>query len=259
MSLLLRPGPPLVIGHRGAAAVMPENTLLAFAHAIALGVDAVEFDVHVTADGVAVVHHDPTTGRTCGDDLPIATSHAADLRPLDAGATFAVAGARRGTTAIPLLDEVLELTRGTPIIIECKTVASAPVVLQALHRHGAASRALVGSFLDGAMQCVRADGVASGASRRDMIRLLIRSAVRRAPGALPYGAMCVPEAASGVRLPLGRFAAWGRSLGVPVHVWTVNAVEDAVRLWAAGVTGIITDDPATILAARAALRTGAQR
>ena len=63
MSLLTEPGPPLVIGHRGAAAVRPENTLASFEFALGLGVDAVEFDVRVSGDGVAVVHHDQFTGR----------------------------------------------------------------------------------------------------------------------------------------------------------------------------------------------------
>jgi len=255
MSILIHPGPPLVVGHRGAAAVLPENTLPSFAHALELGVDAVEFDVHVTADGVAVVHHDPTTGRTCGIDLPIATSRIADLRALDAGTTFHGGDGRPGPAAIPLLDEVLELTGDTPVIIECKTVAAAPVVLQALRRHGAEGRALTGSFLDGAMQVVRHAGQPSGASRRDMIRLLLRRLGRRAPSRLPYAAMCLPESSSGVRLPLAVFAAWGQRLGIPVHVWTVNTAADATRLWDLGVTGIISDDPATILAARTAWRT----
>jgi glycerophosphoryl diester phosphodiesterase len=47
------------IGHRGAPREFPENTLPAFERAIALGADAIELDVHVTADGVPVVHHDP--------------------------------------------------------------------------------------------------------------------------------------------------------------------------------------------------------
>ena len=62
--------------------------------------------------------------------------------------------------------------------------------------------------------------------------------------------MCLPERSSGITLPIARFAAWGRAIGVPVHVWTVNSAADAVRLWDSGVTGVITDDPETILAAR---------
>lgn len=247
MSVLLEPGGPLVIGHRGAAAVLPENTLPSIRHAIGLGVDAVEFDVRVTSDGVAVVHHDPTTARTCGDDLTIARSELRALRSLNAAARRSDVA----VTRIPLLDEVLEETRDTPVIIECKTVDAVAPVLRALAEHRATTRVVIGSFLHDAMLQVRAARMPSGASRRDMTALLARALVGLAPAAVPYAAMCIPERSSGITLPIARFAAWGRRLGVPVHIWTVNDAASARRLWDAGVTGILSDDPGTILAARA--------
>ena len=252
MSLILETGRELVIGHRGAAAVRPENTLPSFRHAMDLGVDAVEFDVRVSGDGVAVVHHDPTTLRTCGEELWIERSSIGALRRLDASATFDGEFRPARRTPIPLLDEVLNLTRTLPVIIECKTVDAAPLVLEALKAHGAGDRALVASFLHGATRVVRAAALASGASRRDILALLARGLVRFAPRRLPFNAMCIPEVSSGIALPVARFAAWGRAIGVPVHVWTVNTAADASRLWDAGVTGIISDDPEAILAARAA-------
>ena len=252
MSLILETGRELVIGHRGAAAVRPENTLPSFRHAMDLGVDAVEFDVRVSGDGVAVVHHDPTTLRTCGEELWIERSSIGALRRLDASATFDGEFRPARRTPIPLLDEVLDLTRTLPVIIECKTMDAAPLVLEALKAHGAGSRALVASFRHGATRMVRAAAVGSGASRRDILALLARGLVRLAPRRLPFNAMCIPEISSGIALPVARFAAWGRAIGVPVHVWTVNTAADASRLWDAGVTGIISDDPEAILAARAA-------
>lgn len=251
MSLILHPGSPLVIGHRGAAAVRPENTLPAFQHALDVGVDAVEFDVRVTGDGVAVVHHDASTLRTCGEHQLIEQSSIGALRRLDAGATFAGEYASPRRTPIPLLDEVLDLTKSIPVIIECKTGDAAPYVVDVLRSHGATERALVGSYLNGAMRHVRAADVPSGASHWDMWMLMLRNAVRWAPKRLPCAAMCIPERGSGMNLPIARFAAWGRAIGVPVHVWTVNAASDANRLWDAGVTGVISDDPARMIAARA--------
>jgi glycerophosphoryl diester phosphodiesterase len=249
-SLLLQPGPPLVIGHRGAAAVRPENTLPSLSHAIELGVDAVEFDVRVTADDVAVVHHDANTIRTCGESLWIERSSIGALRRLDASTMFSGDFRASHQVPIPLLDEVLDLTRGVPVIIECKTADAVPFVLAALKLHNAADRAVVGSFVHEAMLRVRQSGVPSGASRRDMLSLYLRALVRRAPRRLPFAAMCIPERSSGLTLPLARFAEWGRVHGVPVHVWTVNSADDALRLWNMGVTGVLTDDPATMLAAR---------
>ena len=67
-----------VTGHRGNPEAAPENTLAGFASAIALGVDFLETDVHESADGVLFLCHDATTGRTCGTDLAIAETEAAE-------------------------------------------------------------------------------------------------------------------------------------------------------------------------------------
>ena len=68
---------PLVFAHRGGAALRPENTMVAFDHGLALGADGVELDVHLSRDGVVVVHHDDTLDRTTSAHGPIAARTAA--------------------------------------------------------------------------------------------------------------------------------------------------------------------------------------
>ena len=63
---------PLAFAHRGGAALRPENTLLAFDHGMALGADGLELDVHLSRDGVVVVHHDATLDRTTNGTGPLA-------------------------------------------------------------------------------------------------------------------------------------------------------------------------------------------
>ncbi|MCY3811926.1 MAG: glycerophosphodiester phosphodiesterase family protein [Gammaproteobacteria bacterium] len=87
-----------VIGHRGAAGLAPENTLASFSQAVRLGVDAVELDVHLSADERLLVIHDADVERTTNGRGKVATTTFAALRRLDAGD-----GER-----IPTLDEVLE-------------------------------------------------------------------------------------------------------------------------------------------------------
>ncbi len=87
----------LVIGHRGAAGLAPENTLASFARAVELGADAVELDIHVV-EGRLVVIHDDTVERTTDGDGPLTAHGLAGLRELDAGD-----GER-----IPFLEEVFE-------------------------------------------------------------------------------------------------------------------------------------------------------
>ena len=91
-----------VIGHRGVAGLEPENTLRSFRHAIELGVDYVECDIHLTADGWPVVIHDETVDRTTNGSGPVAQMAFADLRRLDAG----------GGERVPTLEEVLDCIQG---------------------------------------------------------------------------------------------------------------------------------------------------
>jgi glycerophosphoryl diester phosphodiesterase len=76
---------PLIIGHRGASAVAPENTMAAFREAIAAGADGIEFDVRLTRDGAPVVIHDNTLRRTTGLPHHIGDLTLFELESLDVG------------------------------------------------------------------------------------------------------------------------------------------------------------------------------
>jgi glycerophosphoryl diester phosphodiesterase len=106
-------GIPLVGGHRGNPAEHPENTLASFRSAIELGVDMIECDVHLSADGELVVIHDHTLDRTTSGSGLVAERTLAELRALDAGD-----GER-----IPVLAEVCELARGrVGLCVELKQI-----------------------------------------------------------------------------------------------------------------------------------------
>lgn len=94
-------GAPLVGGHRGNPAEHPENTLASFRSAIELGVDMIECDVHMSADGELVVIHDHTLDRTTNGSGLVAQHTLAELRELDAG----------GGERLPVLAEVSQLAR----------------------------------------------------------------------------------------------------------------------------------------------------
>src|SRR4029079_630424 len=91
---MLRPHPalsfgrPQVFARRGGAALRPENTLLAFDHGLSLGADGLELDVHLSRDGVVVVHHDTTLDRTTNGKGPLAALTADELARLDAAHHF---------------------------------------------------------------------------------------------------------------------------------------------------------------------------
>lgn len=108
---------PLLIAHRGDSANCPENTLAAFRSALATGVDGIELDVRLSRDGMPMICHDATLVRFGGGRRPLAAQSAEELRRHDMGAWFhpRFAGER-----MPLLDEVLALTRGAVTCIELK-------------------------------------------------------------------------------------------------------------------------------------------
>ena len=152
-------GRALVIGHRGAMGYRPENTMPSFEHALALGADCVEFDVHLTRDGVPVVIHDDAVDRTTNGHGLVRDHTLAELQRLDAGSWFGpdYAGAR-----IPTLDEVLDWARRSGMAVDVE-IKNAPIyylgieeaVVSALRRAAMSDNAIVTSFDHPAIKRVR--------------------------------------------------------------------------------------------------------
>src|SRR5262249_36816029 len=95
---------PRLIGHRGACGLAPENTVASFRKAADLGVRWVEFDVHLSADGVPVVIHDDTVNRTTSGRGKVAALTLAELQALDAGTWFAP---RFQNERVPTLETII--------------------------------------------------------------------------------------------------------------------------------------------------------
>jgi glycerophosphoryl diester phosphodiesterase len=244
-----------VIAHRGASAHAPENTLAAFELAVQQGADAFELDVRLTRDGAPVVIHDATLERTTSLTGPVRAHTLAELRMADAGHWFTPDGGRtmpfrdRGVK-IPTLAEVLWAFPEMPVLVEVKE----PEVQHAVHRvlvdENAYERCVVASEDDAALIEFRDGPVPCGASARE-IGELYRAVLFRRRLPLPrYRLLSVPLRYRGLPVPTRRFVAAARGLGCPVHVWTVNDPATARRLWARGVAGVVTNEPAEIVAAR---------
>ena len=122
---LLDPSRRPIVGHRGNAAHAPENTLESFRQALAAGAECIELDVHLSADGVAVVIHDATLDRTTDATGAVAALPLARICQADAGARFSADGGSfpyRGVGHIvPTLEEVLRELSDAPLLIEIKT------------------------------------------------------------------------------------------------------------------------------------------
>jgi glycerophosphoryl diester phosphodiesterase len=227
-----------------------------FAQAIKLGADALEFDVRVSADGIPVVHHDPTLARTTDGIGEIARTDFVKLKDLDAGANFTRDGGKtypyRGAgIRIPTFEEVIEAFPSTPFLIEIMDPLVAPAVRQIIEKHKAEWRCLIDSYSELAVRHFEGSSIAHGPSRDGVARLMKQVMLRRRVDSMPYNALSVPLTYKGVPLPVRRFAKAAHALGRPVHVWTVNDPAVALDLWKDGINGIISDDPGLMLKIRA--------
>ncbi|GAA4781744.1 glycerophosphodiester phosphodiesterase [Actinomycetospora chlora] len=220
-----------------------ENSLAAFRRAVDEGYSHLETDVHATADGVLVVHHDATLRRVAGHPGVLRSMPWADL-----------AGVRlRGREPLPRLEEVLEALPGTRFNVDLKAPGTLAPMLRLLERDDVAERVAVASMDEGRLQAVRArygDRVVTGVASRSAVRLRARAAapavVRRPLGrALPVrGDLAQLPVRFGV-LPVidaGLLAA-AHDLGLEVHAWTVDRTSEMHRLLDLGVDGIMTDRP----------------
>ena len=260
MNLLLDPDAHPVIGHRGACGLAPENTMQSFALALEQGADALEFDVRLSADGIPIIMHDPTLGRTCDRIERVEALSASVLAEADAGYHFSAEGGEnrpfRGRgIGVPRVADVLEQFPETPLLIEVKEVRAARPLAGLIRERGAAGRVVIASFLEEALlPFYEAPAIPTGASRRGILRLWL--AAKSGLPALParYRAYAVPDRfRDRIHVPTPRFIRLARRAGCPVHVWTVNDPARAAQLWRQGVAGVITNFPGEMVEKRRAI------
>jgi glycerophosphoryl diester phosphodiesterase len=238
----------IVIGHRGNPAAFAENTIESLQSAFDLGVDALEFDVRVSRDGVAVTMHDETLDRTTNATGRVDALNWRELEALDASAGAATRG--QGQLRIPTLEQILERFREIPLIIEVKEIAAADATERLVRQFGAQERVLIGSAENAVSERFYRSGLATCASMKDAMLLLPLALTGMTPGRPDFDVLSIPPMYRGLPVPVHRMTAAVTRLGIPTHVWTVNDPAAAMRYWEAGVTGIVTDDPAAMLRAR---------
>lgn len=233
---------PLIIGHRGAAAVAPENTLASFERAMQDGADGIEFDVRLSRDAVPVVIHDPTLTRTASINREVAKMSAAELAPFD----------------VPNLHEVLIQfkQRDALLNVEMKSeqgeLALANAVVQAIQNESMATKVIVSSFdMTLISEVKRIDNSIRTAalfepriSRPfDLVRKLKLIDVARAHDA---DAIALHH-----RLVSSPMVEKARQSGLEVVIWTVDNPQWVARARTLGIKALITNNPAVMVASRA--------
>lgn len=234
-------------GHRGAPAHLPENTLPAFARALADGANALEIDIHPTADGHFAVAHDPDGQRMAGVAEHIKTSTLDQVKRWNVAA--GIGRGDLGHHSIPSLEETLDAFPDVPMSIDLKPDdpdAVAPL-LEVVARHGAEDRVTLASFSARVVHRIRRLGYPG----RTTLSKAEVALLRFLPGALAKryiagNAAHIPVVHRGIRLDGRKFIARCRALGLRVEYWVVDDPAEARRLLDLGATGIMSDDPALI-------------
>lgn len=267
---------PLIVGHRGASKLAPENTLAAFERALFDGADGIELDVRLARDNVPVVIHDATLRRTAVShlDAPIASLSSSALSAIDVGTWFNRRFPARAQNAyaretIPTLSRVFETIapRCRVLYVELKYEARDKTnsvvgvtnssdgitnfverVVAEVRAHRLERRVVLESFaltVVAEVKRIAPDIRTSAAFERRLGRPLItpRALLRQA------NACRADELALGRSLVSRRLLAAARAHGLPTVVWTVDHPSWARRARSLGLRAVITNDPARMRAA----------
>jgi glycerophosphoryl diester phosphodiesterase len=256
-----RSGRPLVIGHRGAAAAAPENTLRSFRRAVELGVDLVEFDV------IALLHG------------PLVVAHSDRLEEVTHGALTGRIGAlgleqlKQAAPELPTLDDALAFfsaeATSVGLHVDLKLTTRLDEVAASLARHRLVGRTVVSSFEAPSLRAIAREAPQLrigftypedrlGVSRRPWLHPAVRAGLGALRASVPYRLerMLTRAGASAVmlqhRLVTRAAVRRAEALGASVIAWTVDDQRDLERVLAAEVDGIVTNDPAWLLATLAA-------
>lgn len=210
----LRDDAPLLLGHRGARAYAPENTLAAFDLAIAQGCDGFEFDLRLTADGCAVVCHDP---RIAGKTIAKSSYDAL----------------RSAKSDLPLLEDVLaRYQQDAYLYIELKVTGLEKIVLDGLHRFPAERGFVVASFFPEIIQRVHENDA----------EVPLGLIANNSHDLAQWRNLPVTHVMADVRRASKETITELHQARKQVFAWTVNNASKMLALREYGVDGILADD-----------------
>ncbi len=216
----------LVIGHRGASKIAPENTIKSFEKAINLGADFIEFDIQLSKDNRIVVIHDENTKRTTGIKVKVNTMTLEDLKRLDAGCG----------EKIPSLEEVLEFTRGKiNLQIEIKERGMSKQLVKCLETSNLINSTLISSFYHDELICIhdlepklKLAPLLIGFKK---FKVLKKSISNDFYAIHPY-----------YKFISKKFVQTAHAHGIKVNAWTVDSNKAIQKLISLDIDGIITND-----------------
>lgn len=248
---------PLVIAHQGGGDLWPGNTLFAFQNAAALGVDVLEMDLHITADGILVIMHDETVDRTTDGSGEIESMTLDEIKQLDAGYNWSIDNGvtypfRGQGITVPTLEEIFTTFPDYRMTIEIKktNASMAKPFCEKIRKYNMQDKVLVASFHDERMKEFRAECpevATSSAKNETTVFVLMTKPFLGGFYSPKFHALQVPERSSGITVMTEAFVQAAHSRNLAVEPWTINDEETMRKFIDWGVDGIITDRPDIML------------
>jgi glycerophosphoryl diester phosphodiesterase len=252
---------PLIVAHRGASALAPENTLAAFGRAIDDGAEGIEFDVRLAKDGVAVVFHDEMLNRTALREGKIADFTSAELSKLDVGTWFnnlhrRNAGPENSLQRISTLAQTFEFLKDFKGLIYVELKCEDPeipdlvaAVCEACADSALEPQVIIKSFSIGVIPSVRSHRpeLRTAALFAPKVMTMLRKEKYLVNIAEEFGAN---ELSLHYSLATRKLMEAAGKRGLPVAIWTADNPRWVKRGIKLGLKAIITNDPARLLAKR---------
>ena len=223
-----------ISAHRGGSIEAPENTLESFKYAIDLGSAYIETDVQLSADGIPFIFHDDDLSRLLGKDITFNSLHSNEINQLRLFESY----------QIPTLEEALKKFPGAYFQIDVKTDEVALPTMQVIQDLGAFNRVCIASFSSKRLKLVKKNFPETCLSMGPMeILKLLLSSFGLYNKKVQGDCLQIPIYHYGIKLVTKRFVKFVQSLGLKIHVWTINDENTMQKLINIGVDGIITDRP----------------
>ncbi len=227
----------LAFAHRGGDRAAPENTMAAFADAVALGYRYLETDVHASKDGVVYAFHDDDLQRMIGEDAAISTLTAKEIDALRLA----------GGHEIPRMAALFEAFPEARFNIDAKDWPVVAPLAALINKTQTQGRICIGSFSDKRIKAVldEAGDMCHTVGPRGGARFML-GAKTRLPLRFTAGCLQFPVRQGNIEMVTPKTVAYAHQRGLQMHVWTVNDESEMQALLDMGVDGLMTDDCALL-------------
>ena len=223
-----------ISAHRGGSMEAPENTLESFKYSLELGCAYIETDVQLSSDGIPYIFHDDDLSRLLGKDVAFNSLHSSEIQNLKLFESF----------DIPTLETALTTFPDALFQIDLKTDEVAIPAMKIIETLEAFDRVCIASFSSKRLARINEmyPHVCLSMGPKEILKLLLASYglyKKKVPG----NCLQVPIYQYGIKLVTRRFIQYVQNIGLKIHVWTINDVNEMQQLISLGVDGIITDRP----------------